>query len=70
MPVTLEIALDARGMIASPPKIVRHGGIPDERRLISEARALAAITACVPYQAAAGSGARGTYKVEFAARGN
>lgn len=68
VPVTLEITLDAGGRIATPPKILRSGGAPDERRLISEARALAAITACVPYQSKSLTGDRRDFKVEFAAR--
>lgn len=68
VPVTLEINLDARGLIATPPKIVRSGGAPDERRLISEARALAAITACVPYHQVAGVEGARSFKVDFAAR--
>ena len=68
VPVSLEITLDARGLIATPPKIVRSGGAPDERRLISEARALAAITACVPYRPVVGIGDRRVFRVEFAGR--
>lgn len=69
VPVTLQIDLDARGMIATPPKIVRTGGgAPDERQLISEARALAAITACVPYHQVSGAPGERSFKVDFSAR--
>lgn len=68
VPVTLEITLDAGGRIAIPPRIVRSGGTPDERRLISEARALAAITACVPYHSKSPTGDQRDFRVEFAAR--
>jgi hypothetical protein len=68
VPVTLVVALDEHGRIVTPPKIIRAGGAVDERRLISEARALAAITACVPYNDAAGPGGPRSFKVEFAAR--
>ncbi|KRA57816.1 hypothetical protein ASD79_16005 [Caulobacter sp. Root655] len=51
VPVTLEVVLDARGMIATPPKIVRpSGAAPDEARLVAEARALAALGGCLPYR--------------------
>jgi len=50
VPVTLEITLDENGRITSPPIIHRpNTSTPDEHRLIAEARALAAIAACVPY---------------------
>jgi hypothetical protein len=50
VPVTLEVVLDSRGMIATPPKIVRPTGAPaDEARLVAEARALAALGGCLPY---------------------
>ena len=50
VPVTLEVRLNSKGLIAAPPKIVRpDGSAPSETRLISEARALAALSACVPY---------------------
>ncbi|MDR3509241.1 MAG: hypothetical protein P4L64_15210 [Caulobacteraceae bacterium] len=69
VPVTLEITLNAKGLIATPPKIVRPGsGAPDERRLISEARALAAVTACVPYHGDALAGNAGVFRVDFTGR--
>lgn len=50
--VTLVIKLDNEGRIAKPPQIVRpRGAALDERRLIAEALALAAVTACTPYLA-------------------
>jgi hypothetical protein len=67
VPVTLEIALDARGMISTPPRIVRpSNAAPTEARLIAEARALAALGGCLPYSGP--DGAHGApIKVEFAA---
>jgi hypothetical protein len=68
VPVTLEIRLDLRGQIAKPPRILRpNTAAPDERRLISEARALAAVTACVPYHGATSSEGAGVYRVDFGA---
>lgn len=50
VPVTLEIALNASGLISTPPKIVRPSNAPPtEARLIAEARALAALGSCLPY---------------------
>lgn len=50
VPVTLEVILDSRGMISTPPKIIRPSNAPaDEARLVAEARALAALGACLPY---------------------
>jgi hypothetical protein len=70
VPVTLEIRLDLRGKIAKPPRILRpNTAAPDERRLISEARALAAVTACVPYHGAASGEGLGVYRVDFGAQG-
>jgi len=57
VPVTLEVALDARGMISTPPKILRPpGGPPNEARLVAEARALAALGGCLPYHGPEGAG--------------
>jgi len=56
VPVTLEVALDSRGMIATPPRIVRPTGAPpDEARLVAEARALAALGGCLPYHGPEGA---------------
>jgi len=50
VPVTLQIKLDDTGRIARPPVVIRPDTThPDQRRLIAEARALAAISACLPY---------------------
>jgi hypothetical protein len=70
VPVTLEISLSEKGLIAVPPKIIRPStAAPDEMRLIAEARALAAVTACVPYRAAANAGVQRVFRVEFGASG-
>ncbi len=56
VPVTLEVVLDGRGMIAIPPRIVRPSGAPtNEARLVAEARALAALGGCLPYHGQDGS---------------
>lgn len=48
-PVTLEVSLDATGKLALPPKILRaQGARMDEPRLTAEAKALAALAACLP----------------------
>ena len=66
VPVTLLIALNESGRIATPPQIVRpNGAMPDERRLISEARALAAVTACVPYHGPESFGAKALFTIRF-----
>ena len=68
VPVTLEIKLNGRGLIAVPPRILRPGAAaPDERRLLAEARALAAVTACVPYHGVDMGGAKGVFRVDFSA---
>lgn len=65
-PVTLEITLDKTGRLAVPPRIVRPGtGKPDEQRLLAEARALAAIQACLPYRAEDSLGFRRVYRLAF-----
>lgn len=47
--VTLEVALDGRGRISKPPRIIRAGSdAADEPRLRAEAQALAALAACAP----------------------
>lgn len=49
VPVVLEIALNGRGDLRSPPKIVRDpAAVLNEPRLQSEATALAAVAACAP----------------------
>jgi hypothetical protein len=65
VPVRLEVQLDENGMIAKPPKIIRPDtSVPDERRLIAEARALAAISACLPYRIQA-MGSQRQFALEF-----
>jgi len=50
VPVTLEVTLNVQGTISTPPKIIRPPSAPvTEARLVSEARALAALSACLPY---------------------
>lgn len=67
VPVTLEVSLNSQGTISIPPKIVRPANASlNEARLVAEARALAALSACLPYygkDAAAGA----PINVEFAA---
>jgi hypothetical protein len=66
VPVTLQVTLDAAGRIAKPPRIDRPAGAAlDERRLVSEARALAAITACVPYHDADALGGKRVFEVKL-----
>jgi hypothetical protein len=66
VPVTLEVSVNDKGQIAVPPKIVRPTTVAaDQMRLIAEARALAAVTACVPYHVAAGTPR--TVRVDFKA---
>ncbi|HEX7761126.1 MAG TPA: hypothetical protein VF459_16590 [Caulobacteraceae bacterium] len=67
VPVKLEVQLDDKGMIAKPPRILRpDSSVPDERRLIAEARALAAISACLPYRVEAlATSAQRSFTVDF-----
>jgi hypothetical protein len=66
VPVTLEVSLNDKGQIAVPPKIIRPTTeAAGQMRLIAEARALAAVSACVPYRVAAG--APRTIRVDFRA---
>jgi hypothetical protein len=67
--VSLEIEVNERGQIAVPPKIIRPDlGAPDERRLVAEARALAAVTACVPYHGDVLASAQRSFRVDFTAK--
>jgi hypothetical protein len=67
VPVTLQIELDDRGQIARPPQIVRpNTTAPDQRRLVAEARALAAISACLPYRMETLTGNQRDFTVSFA----
>jgi hypothetical protein len=55
LPVILEVTLSGSGLIATPPKIIRPAGaVLDEKRLISEERAIRALATCVPYRGADG----------------
>jgi hypothetical protein len=68
VPVTLEVILNGQGLIATPPVILRpKGSALEEQRLIAEARAIAAISACVPYVGAVTGGSKQSFKLEFAA---
>ncbi len=67
LPVSLEVTLTAKGIIGAPPHVLRPSdATPDTPRLIAEARAIAALTACTPYH---GAGKRdpvaGVYRVDF-----
>lgn len=65
VPVTLEIAINDKGLVATPPKIIRPDtAAADPGRLVSEARALGAVTACVPYETPVRGGLR-VFRVNF-----
>lgn len=67
IPVTLEIALGPEGRIATPPKIIRPTAeAPTEARLLSEARALESVQACVPYHGVDAAPNGGVFRVNFA----
>ncbi|MBS0297121.1 MAG: hypothetical protein JSR45_12485 [Proteobacteria bacterium] len=67
VPVVLEVTLSGAGLIATPPRIVRPAGaVLDEKRLISEERAIRALASCVPYRGAM-SGDQ-TFRLSFHAR--
>jgi hypothetical protein len=64
--VTLEITLDNRGRLSSPPQILRPGSArPDEARLVAETKALNAIQACLPFKAPNAFGLKKTYRIDF-----
>jgi hypothetical protein len=66
VPVTLIVTINEQGLIAQPPTIVRpSGAAPDHERQISEARALAALSACVPYVRADIAGLQREFRVEL-----
>jgi hypothetical protein len=66
LPVALEITLDENGRLSLPPKILRPvSASADERRLAAEARAIAAVAACVPYSAPGIVTGGGVFKVDF-----
>jgi hypothetical protein len=70
VPVTLQITLDDKGRVSKPPQIIRPpAAMPDEKRLISEARALTAIAGCVPYHSADFLAGQRQFTVQFAASG-
>lgn len=47
-PVVLEVTLDARGVVSTPPQIVRSAGVAvNERQLRAEALALTALSSCM-----------------------
>lgn len=63
-PVTLEVTLDATGRLAVPPKVLRTPGDRlGEARLASEAKALAALAACLPRNDGRFGGR--SYRLEF-----
>ncbi|HLZ77170.1 hypothetical protein [Phenylobacterium sp.] len=63
VPVTLEVTLDARGRLSTPPRILREAGPANEARLRAEANALAALAACLPEGDVRFSGR--LYRLEF-----
>jgi hypothetical protein len=66
VPVNLEVALNDRGLIARPPKILRPpAAVLDERRLISEERAIRALATCVPYRARLVPGTEQVFRLDF-----
>jgi len=66
IPVSIEISLDAFGVLREPPKVIRQPGVRiEEARLRAEDRALAALADCLPRH-----GQRvpaGVYRLEFGA---
>jgi hypothetical protein len=68
VPVSLEVTLNGGGTIAMPPVILRpKGSLLEERRLIAEARAIASISACVPYRTVGAPGSKQTFRLDFRA---
>lgn len=68
VPVMLEVRLDGRGLVTSPPIVLRPTVFEhDEQRRLAVARALAAITGCGPYKSLSGPGEDGSYRVTFTA---
>lgn len=68
VPVTLNVQIDDKGMVAKPPTIVRpDASVPDQPRLIAEARALAAISACLPYRNVAQATGQREFTLRFRA---
>jgi hypothetical protein len=67
VPVVLDVAIDRRGQLSTPPQIIRHTtDTLDEQRLTAEARALSALAACLPRGDLRFSGKR--YRLEFLPR--
>jgi hypothetical protein len=63
-PVSLEVVLDATGTLTRPPRVIRPPSEPvPDARLKAEARALAALSACMPRNDLRFAG--GTYRLEF-----
>jgi hypothetical protein len=66
VPVTLEMTINDEGQIAVPPKIIRPDATAaNEGRLVSEARALGAVSACVPYNTPVAGGGLRVFRVDF-----
>jgi len=65
VPVTLEFVLNGRGALAAPPRIIRPmAAALTDQRLVAEARALAAVTACMPLRTLGRSRSR-TLRIVF-----
>jgi hypothetical protein len=66
VPVTLELEFNGRGGLAKPPKIIRPmAAALNDRRLVAEARALAAVAACMPLNVAASPNTQLAFRLEF-----
>jgi hypothetical protein len=66
VPVTLEIELNSAGNLARPPLLIRPAAAAlNDPRLVSEARALAAVAACAPLRTPLGMGSKRTFRVSF-----
>ena len=66
MPVVIEVAVNGRGGLSSPPKVLRSTtALLNEPRLRSEANALAALAACMPRGDVRLAGS--TFRLEFPA---
>jgi hypothetical protein len=66
VPVTVELRLDDKGALALAPRVVRPmAAALNDPRLIAEARAVAAVTACVPTQSAPRTGRTRAFRVLF-----
>lgn len=66
VPVTLEIELNDAGRLARPPVLIRPAAAAlNDPRLLSEARALAAVAACAPLRTPMGASSRRTFRISF-----